>query len=157
MTPDVASSQGYNWREVEKKNHTVTLSHSEISDHIKDVGDDILKQVVGCAHEGRCDHGCTGAFRVIPQELQYLRKMNLALPRLCVNCRHYERISQRNRIPMWSGACTCDGVQSKSGVYKNIAKHSHGDVPCVTAFETTFTPESGAMIYCESCYNAEMV
>ena len=157
LTPDVASSQGYNWREVEKKNHTVTLSHSEISDHIKDVGDDILKQVVGCAHEGRCDHGCTGAFRVIPQELQYLRKMNLALPRLCVNCRHYERISQRNRIPMWSGACTCDGVQSKSGVYKNIAKHSHGDVPCVTAFETTFTPESGAMIYCESCYNAEMV
>ena len=157
LTPDVAATQGFNWREIERKNHTVTLPHGQIPDHIKDAGDDILKQVIGCSHEGKCDHGCTGAFRIIPQELQYLRKMNLALPRLCVNCRHRERISQRNPIPMHKSHCMCAGGKSENGVYTNIENHAHGAGKCPVVFETTFVPERSSMVYCEECYNAEMV
>ena len=157
LTPQLAGMQGFNWKEIERKNHTVTLPHAQIPDHIKDVTDDILKQVLGCTHEAACDHGCTGAFRIIPQELQYLRKMSLALPRICVNCRHRERISQRNPIPMYPSSCTCAGTQSENSIYKNVATHTHGENKCPVTFETTFKPESDAMIYCEQCYNTEMV
>ncbi|MEK9175621.1 MAG: hypothetical protein AAB795_03475, partial [Patescibacteria group bacterium] len=84
---------GYKWREPDAKQHAITLQPADLPDHIKDVQDDILNQVIACEHRGNCNEQCMGAFKIIPSELQFYRAMNLALPRFCSNCRHYARLA----------------------------------------------------------------
>ncbi len=157
LTEEQSKKACFQWKNSEKKQHTVTLPYTQIPDQIKDVEETVLQQVIGCVHEGSCSHGCTGAFRVIPQELQFYKKFNLALPRLCVNCRHYTRIAQRNSIKVYERQCQCAGVSSDGGVYRNSATHSHGLVPCPHYFETGYALDRSEIIYCEECYQVEVV
>ena len=83
--------------------------------------------------------------------------MNLPLPRLCANCRYYERTAHRNPMKLWHRKCTCSGTQSEKEIYKNTVAHTHGSAPCPVEFETSYAPERSEIVYCEQCYNAEIV
>ncbi|MBI4059642.1 hypothetical protein HY406_01100, partial [Candidatus Giovannonibacteria bacterium] len=127
--------------------------------------------VIECQHQGKCNEQCTEAYKIIPQELQFLRRMNLPLPRLCPNCRHYQRIKQRNPLKLWHRKCQCAGLTSENRVYQNTASHPHHmELPpsvgtptakhvgaCPNEFETTYAPERPEIVYCEKCYLAEVV
>jgi len=125
---------GYRWKEPDIKQYKITLKPADLPDHIKDVKDDILNQVTECEHAGKCNEQCTGAFKIIPSELQFYRAMNLALPRLCSNCRHYRRLAQRTPFKLWDRACAKCGKEIK----------------------TSYAPDRPEIIYCEQCYNAEV-
>jgi len=157
LTKEQALAQGYSWKDPEERNYQITIKPENLPDHIKDTKDDILNQVIGCAHEGKCNEQCTTAFKIIPEELQFYRRMNLPLPRLCPNCRHYERLAQRNPLKLWHRQCQCAGTKSENGVYANTAAHQHGVGKCPNEFETSYAPERKEIVYCEQCYNAEVV
>jgi len=125
---------GLRWRDPDVKQYTVTLEPADLPDHIKDVSDDILNQVIRCEHDGKCNEQCTGAFKIIPSELQFYRAMNLALPRLCSNCRHYNRLHQRNPFKLWVRKCAKCGEEIK----------------------TSYAPDRPEIVYCEQCYNNEV-
>jgi hypothetical protein len=125
---------GYKWREPDTKQYAITLQPADLPDHIKDVSDDILNQVIECEHKGECNHQCMGAFKIIPSELEFYRKMNLALPRLCSNCRHYARLAQRTPFKLWDRKCDKCGKEVK----------------------TSYSPDRPEIVYCESCYNKEV-
>ncbi|MCX6722305.1 MAG: hypothetical protein NTY04_03925, partial [Candidatus Staskawiczbacteria bacterium] len=55
------SDLGYRWRESETKQYNITLRPADLPDHIKDVKDDILNQVIGFEHTGSCNEQCMGA------------------------------------------------------------------------------------------------
>ena len=144
------------------------MKTEDIPDHINDVRDSITEEIVQCAHASSvpasdlqspvpsCNEQCTTAFRIIPQELDFYRKMAISIPRLCPNCRHYRRIAQRNPLKLWHRQCTCGGVTSSNGVYKNQTEHAHGSAPCPNEFETSYAPERPEIVYCEGCYNGEV-
>ena len=163
LTKEEAIAQGYTWKEDEKREYTINLTPESLPDHIKDVDDSILTQNIGCSHQGTCNEQCTSAFRIIPQELEFYRKMNLPLPRLCPNCRHYSRLKQRNPLKLWKRRCMCNGKESRSQnqesiiIYQNQTTHFHSDQSCPNEFETSYSPERKEIIYCESCYNSEIV
>jgi len=157
LTKEQAIEQGYKWKDPEPRNYQITIKAKDLPDHIKDVKDDILDQIIGCEHQGKCNEQCTEAFKIIPQELQFYRRMNLPLPRLCPNCRHYQRLKQRNPLKLWPRQCMCHGVKSSNGVYINTIKHFHGDQPCPNEFETTYSPDRPEIVYCEKCYQSEVV
>jgi len=148
---------GFRWRDSDIKEYKITRKPEELLDNIKDVGDDIFKETIECSHKGGCVHQCTSAFRIIPEELAFYRRMNLPLPRLCPNCRHYERLAQRNPMKLWHRKCQCAGVKGESGVHANTVKHQHGEGHCPNEFETSYAPERPETVYCESCYNSEIV
>jgi len=151
-------AQGYKWKESDTKTHSATISPDKLPDNIKDVEDGITKEVIGCKHAGECNHQCTTAFKIIPAELQFYRHMGVPLPRLCPNCRHYERLSQRNPLKLWKRQCMCAGTGSEDRSYKNAASHEHhGKNPCPNEFETSYAPERPETVYCEECYKQEMV
>ena len=125
---------GYKWREPDTKQYKITLQPADLPDHIKDVSDDILNQVIACEHAGKCNEQCMGAFKIISSELQFYRAMNLALPRLCSNCRHYARLAQRTPFKLWDRQCA----------------------KCGKEIETSYSPDRQEIIYCEQCYNAEV-
>jgi hypothetical protein len=160
LTKDEALQKGYRWRDPDTKQYVITMKSGDLPDHIKDTDDSILKETIGCMHKGECNEQCTTAFRIIPEELQFYRRMNLPLPRLCPNCRHYERLKQRNPLKLWHRTCMCSG-QSANGkqqiTYQNTAKHFHGENPCPNEFETSYSPDRPEIVYCEQCYNSEVV
>ncbi len=134
---------GYRWREADTKQYQVTLQLQDLPDHIKDVSDDIVNQVIGCDHStsswqgthGTCNHQCMTAFKIIPSELQFYKAMNLALPRLCSNCRHYARLAQRTPFMLWDRTCS----------------------KCEKPVKTSYAPGRPEIIYCEACYQQEVV
>ncbi|MCX6791410.1 MAG: hypothetical protein NTV62_04500, partial [Candidatus Gribaldobacteria bacterium] len=153
--------QGYSWREPEERNYQITLKTDQTPDNIKDVNDSILNEVIECANAPSSAKAsawqvsqCTEAFRIIPQELQFYKKMNLPLPRLCPNCRHYQRLKQRNPLKLWKRQCMCNVLGQTS--YNNTCEHNHGNNPCPNTFETSYAPERPEIVYCEECYLKEV-
>jgi hypothetical protein len=51
----------------------------------------------------------------------------------------------------------CAGPEDETGQFKNTIKHHHGDVPCGEKFRTGFKPDQGNIVYCETCYQQEVV
>ncbi|MBI3335066.1 MAG: hypothetical protein HY001_01030, partial [Candidatus Portnoybacteria bacterium] len=123
LTKEQAIEKGYVWKNPEKKTHQITLLYDHIPTDVKNVDDAIVNDIISCAHQGRCNEKCTIAFRIIPWELTFYRKMNVPLPILCPNCRHYQKIYQRNPINLWHRSCQCAGVTSSNEVYKNTIEH----------------------------------
>ena len=169
LTKEQALEKGYRWKEPEERNLEISIHPQDLPDHIKDVPDDIVNQIIGCQHAGTassakaseaaCNEQCTTGFKIIEPELQFYRKMNLPLPRLCPNCRHYQRLKQRNPLKLWHRKCACLSAEAlaKVDAYRNSATHRHGATPCTEEFETSYSPERPEIVYCEGCYNAEVV
>lgn len=156
LTKEEALSQGFRWRDLEEKNYNIQIKNNALPDNIVDAKDEIINQVIECGHGGSCNHQCTTAFKIIPKELQFYRKMKFPLPRLCPNCRHYERLAQRNPLKLWKRQCHCAGVKNENGVYANTTIHQHGESPCLNIFETSYSPDKKDIVYCEQCYQQEM-
>ncbi len=158
LTKDEVLKRGYKWHDSTERDYQITLKSGNLSDHIKDVSDSILSEVIECEHNGKnCNQQCTTAFRILPNELQFLRQMNLALPRLCPNCRHYERLKKSNPPKLWHRKCMCNGVESGNKEYKNTVVHSHGEDLCPNEFETAISDERKEIVYCEKCYQSEFI
>jgi hypothetical protein len=99
-----------------------------VPDHIKDVPDIITKEVLKCEQ-------CGKNYQIIPMELQFLRRFSFPIPRRCPLCRDRARVKKLN--PMQTYARTC--------------------AKCNTAIQTSYAPERPEIVYCEQCYQAEVV
>ena len=133
LTKQQALKQGYSWYDKPKPEYEPTIKAKDLPDSIKDVDNSILKEVIQCSSN---DCAGSGVFRLIPTELKFYKKMNLPLPRLCPDCRHRERIKQRNPMKLYTRQCMKKG--------------------CDATFQTTYAPERPEIIYCEKCYNKEV-
>lgn len=152
LNKEQALKRGYGWRESDVKNYKIDIKSEDLPDHIKDADESIVSKVIECAHKGKCSEQCTTAFKIIEPEFKFLKKMNLPLPRLCPNCRHYQRLSQRNPFKLWHRKCMCDYK-----TYQNSIKHiHHPEGACPNEFETSYAPDRPEIVYCEQCYNSEV-
>lgn len=163
LSREKAIENGYQWREKDERNYNINIKGEDLLEDVTDVDDGILEKVIGCMHYDKNDHGdincsiaCTSAFKILPDELSFYHRMNLPLPRLCPNCRHYNRLEQKNPLKLISRMCQCSGEKSENGLYKNTAKHAHDTNPCENEFETTYSIESTDIVYCEKCYQQEI-
>ncbi|MFA6189899.1 MAG: hypothetical protein WC711_00050 [Candidatus Staskawiczbacteria bacterium] len=118
LTKEEVLKNGLLWQEQEEKN-------------VK-IGGDIF----ACDHKGKCQDHCTIGFKIIQAERDFYNKMDLSQPTLCPNCRHYERLHQRNPLKLWHRKCMKPG--------------------CANEFETSYAPDRPEIVYCENCYNNEV-
>jgi hypothetical protein len=144
LTKEEALKQGYKWKDREERNYQIDIKNEEIPDNIKEVDDSIIGKVIECEHKGTCNEQCTEAFKIIPEELQFYQRMNLPIPHLCPNCRHYQRLKQRNPMKLWHRQCMCDKTT-----------HNHKG-KCEVEFETSYAPDRPEIVYCEKCYQQEV-
>jgi hypothetical protein len=135
LTKEEALKQGYKWKDKEERNYTIDIKTEDIPNDIKDAKDDIIGKVIECEHKD-CNEQCTEGFKIIESELSFYRRMNLPLPHLCPNCRHYQRLKQRNPLKLWHRKCMKEG--------------------CPNEFKTSYAPEREEIVYCERCYNQEV-
>ncbi|MDO8664561.1 MAG: hypothetical protein Q7K44_03410 [Candidatus Liptonbacteria bacterium] len=129
ITKAEALKNNYSWRDIEPHNYQITKHPKDLPDHIKNVPDEILKEVIACAD---CDRG----FRIIRMELDFLRRMNLPLPRACPFCRIGKKFDE------WV---------KESKLVKRICDN------CGTEFESPNTEKEYPKILCKKCWLQEVV
>lgn len=128
LTKEEALAQGFRWEDdVQKTEGKETMQPGNISDHIKDVPDSIVNEILSCID-------CNRNYKIIEQELLFYRKMNIPIPRKCFYCRHQSRIIRRGPYKFW---------------HRNCAK-------CKKEITTNYAPERPEIVYCEKCYQQEV-
>jgi hypothetical protein len=128
--------EGHRWYEPEEKYYEISIKGKDITDNIKDADDKIINEVIGCIHEGKCNHKCITAFRLTEDEYNFYKKHNIPIPNKCSNCRYYERFTKVLPLKLWHRKCMKEG--------------------CSNEFETSYSPDRKEIVYCESCYQQEV-
>ena len=96
---------------------------------------EIKDDVVACEHSGECVQLCTGAFRILPADQEFYQRHHLSQPKLCPNCRHFERLAKRNPLKLWERTCA----------------------KCTKAIETSYATERPEIVYCVECYTRDII
>lgn len=120
-----AAENGWRWKTEDAREFQPQTI--QIPTKIADVKDDICYEILTCEVTGK-------NYRIIPQELDFYRKMKLPIPRKHPDQRHAERIAKRNPRRLWDR--TCD--------------------QCKKPIRTSYSPESKWKVYCEECYLKEI-
>lgn len=134
LTKDEAISKGYKWRDSDKKEYQP--QQSEIPDNIKEVANTITDTVLACKcaecniHKSPCNKN----YKIIKQELDFYKKMNLPVPVKCPDCRYLDRLRLRNPRKLFNRKCD----------------------KCGTEMQTTYSTDNPAKVYCEKCYVGEV-
>ncbi len=154
LTKEDAIRSGFEWEEHPRGTYKKeTKKWQDIPDSVNDSGAiDVSNEIFACTV-------CFKNYLVIPAELQFYRRLNIPLPRLCPDCRHTRRMLARGPNHLWRRQCACLSAEAlaKADTCQNTSIHFHGDKPCPNAFETSYAPDRPEIVYCEQCYNAEVV
>ncbi len=139
LTKEDVLKQGFKWEDTPRGTYgKETMKVDQVPDGIKDVNFDAIKEVFVCKD-------CNKNYKVIAAEFAFYQKNNIPLPRLCPDCRHAQRLNARGPNKLWHRSCMCEK-----------GNHSHQG-KCPAEFQTSYAPERKEIIYCEQCYNAEVV
>ena len=139
MTRDEVLAHGWHWEDkVSGVFDKGTIAMSDVPDSIADVDEAFIKNVFTCAT-------CTKNFNITADELTFYKREVIPLPRKCPDCREKDRIALRLPRKLWHRRCTC-----------TKENHDHGSI-CPNEFETAYSPERPEMVYCESCYQKEVL
>jgi len=125
LSKDEALTQGFSWRDPDMREYvdaTIILP-----DHIKNVSDDITKEILKCIDCGR-------NYQIIHKELQFYKRFNLPIPKQCPLCRDRARVKKMNPLQIY---------------YRNCDK-------CHLDITTSYAPERPEIVYCEKCYQQQV-
>ncbi|MDP2103543.1 MAG: hypothetical protein Q8K26_01320 [Candidatus Gracilibacteria bacterium] len=120
----------FNWSDYEAPFPRVEkiIPAAKLPEDISKIPDDILNWAIECEVTGK-------PFRIIKQELEFYRKHNLPVPRRHPDQRHLDRMSLRNPRKLFERKCDKCGVEMM----------------------TTYSNERKEIVYCEGCYNKEIL
>lgn len=138
LTSAQAKEKGFMWREPNAREFQTTIQGIDLPDVINDVSEDIVKEVIAC-------ETCKRAYRIVPIELQFYKRIGLPLPHQCHNCRFLDRYAFINPPKLWHRQCMC-----------SQENHGHSAI-CPHEFETSYSPDRPEIVYCESCYQQEVI
>ena len=129
LTKEDAIGQGFRWEDdIQQTRGKETIVASDIPDHINDVEDSITHEVLRC-------ESCERNYRITEAELLFYRKMNLPIPRICFYCRHQDRVYRRGPYKFWDRKCD----------------------NCSKDIITNYSPNRPEIVYCENCYQKEVI
>jgi len=148
LTKEQALEKGYPWSDYES-DIKYEFSDYEIPDDIRDVKDDILEKILECEISGK-------AYKIIPMELQFYRRIGLPIPRRAPLQRHKDRMVRLLPRKLFERKCQCAGASSDNKIYQNTGSHLHGKEHCPQKIQTPYASERSEIVYCEQCYNAEI-
>lgn len=122
LTKEEALARGYGWKD-EDKSSGYAGPKIKLPDTIAETDDEITKRILTCEDCGR-------NYKVVTQELDFYRKMNIPAPLNCPTCRHKARMGQRTPRRLYDRACA----------------------KCGKEIQTSYAPSRPETVYCEKCY-----
>ncbi|MBI5733188.1 hypothetical protein HY967_04565 [Candidatus Jorgensenbacteria bacterium] len=129
LSREEAARYGFRWEDdIPRTKDQETMQPQQIPDHIKDTLDSMLNEVLRCV-------SCGYNYRLIKPELEFYRKLLIPIPRQCFNCRFLDRIKRRGPMKLYERQCG----------------------KCKKSIKTTYASDRPEIVYCEQCYNAEVI
>jgi len=132
MTEKEIKEKCWHWQDDVKSDIDLTkvtaLKAEDVSNNIQDVKDDILKTPIICEKTGK-------PFKITKFELDFYRKMNVPLPTISPIERIKDLFKYRRPYKLYDTICA----------------------KCQKETQTVHNPEATENIYCEECYNKEVV
>ncbi len=125
LSEEEVKKRGWKWHDAAEETHSVsrTVNTKDLPQTIAEVPDDILNWAITCETTGK-------PFRIIKQELDFYRKLNLPLPHINHNERYERRMALRNPRKLWAREC----------------------MKCGKGLQSTYSPDRPETVYCEECY-----
>lgn len=121
LSKEEALKRGYCWKDEAIKN--VAPQTVKLPDNTQEAGEEICDELLVCEITGR-------NYRIVPQELKFLKRMGLPLPRTSWDSRYQNRINQRTPRQIFARECAKCGKEIK----------------------TTYAAGRPEKVYCEQCY-----
>ncbi len=125
LTEEAARARGYSWKDIQSV-YDYQGPVVEIPDHINYAPDTITQQILTCEKSNKL-------YKIIPQELKFLKRMGLPAPRRSPDQRHFDRMARRNPRTLWKRNCAKTGNE----------------------IWTTYSPDRPETVYCEDAYRAD--
>lgn len=139
LTKEEALAKGFRWEDTQRGTFgKQTIQWSDVPDSIGETNADIAKEIFECTD-------CKKNYRIIPNEFSFYQKLRVPIPRACPECRHMRRFTSRGPNKLWQRSCMC-----------TIDSHEHSGT-CSNTFETNYAPDRPEILYCEDCYQKEVV
>jgi len=131
LTKEQALEQGFKWRDdIPYTTGQENCTYEDLPKNPSEYSDDVfLDKILKCEE-------CSKNYRFISREIIFYKRMNLAIPRKCFNCRHQARMNARHPRVLTETKC----------------------VFCDKTTLTTYPKEQHSQykIYCEECYKREV-
>jgi hypothetical protein len=130
LSREKALEDWFNWSDYEAPFPRVEkiIPASKLPDTIESIPDDILNWAIECEVSKK-------PFRIIKQELEFYRKHSIPIPRRHPDVRHMDRMKMRNPRKLFERKCD----------------------KCGKDMVTTYAPERLERVYCETCYDKEII
>ena len=131
LTKEDAISQGFNWRDdIPRTAGQENCKYEDLPKNYEEYSDsNLLDKIL------KCD-SCGFNYKFISREIAFYKRMKLAIPAKCFNCRHQARMDKRNPRVLNEVNCSSCGKVTKT----TYRKEQH------TKYK----------IYCEDCYKQEI-
>ncbi len=131
LKKEEALALGFKWKDnIPSTTGKENCVYNELPNNAEEYNDEkLLPLILKC-------ESCAKNYRFISREIAFYKRMKLALPSKCFNCRHAERMNKRNPRNLWEVNCA----------------------KCGTETLTSYKPEDQKIykIYCEKCYQQEV-
>ncbi len=137
LEKSLALEKGYVWFDQVNRNFFITIKAEDLPDRLADTSETIIEEIISCKK-------CKKAYKIIPMELQFYKRLGLPIPRLCHDCRFVERFKLVTPPRFYTRSCMCE-----------IQEHDHKG-KCQNEFETPYAPDRPEIVYCEKCYQQEV-
>ncbi len=128
LTKEEALAEGLWWSDYEPRIEAKkTIPAEKLPDSINDIPDDVLNWAIVCEKSKR-------PFKMVKQELKYLREIHHPAPREHPDVRMQRRREMLNPYRLWDRSCR----------------------KCGAAIQSSLAPERPEIVYCEECYLKEV-
>jgi hypothetical protein len=139
LTKEECVKRGWRWTDSMPGSYgKETMKPGDVPGRIEDTKDSIVDEVLACTH-------CGKNYRITKKELAVYRALHLPIPLMAPECRLLERLSKRTPRNLWHRQCMCA-----------LPGHDHTG-HCANEFETAYAPERPEKVFCEACYQKEVI
>ena len=129
MSREEAVAIGFRWEDdIPRTKGKETMTPEQIPDHINDAPATIVNETLRCIT-------CGYNYRLTPAEFATYKRALIPIPRECFSCRHESRLLRRGPLTIYSRACA----------------------KCSKPIKTNFAPDRPEIVYCEACYQKEVI
>ncbi len=145
LTEEESNIKGYKWHTDKAREYKVTLDNKNLPINPEQYHLNLSQEIISCNHVSVCSDRCTNAFKLLSGEIEVYKSLRIQLPALCPNCRNMGRIKKRGNFVLSHRSCMCE-----------LSSHDH-DGKCDVEFETSYAPDRKELVYCEKCYQQEVI
>lgn len=128
LTKDEIEKSDYYWYDIPEQIYNITIKDNSLPQTFKETTKKIKQEVIQC-------DTCNKAYNISDIEFELLEKFNQPIPHSCSRCRHNRRFNRTNKPKLYDRVCDKCGIEIKTPYFQD-------------------RPE---IVYCEKCYQNEIV